>query len=367
MRGQTRRRAGNPPPAERTLARLEEECRRAAEAGLTRGVVAAAGTTLADVIVWAWGDAAVEPRRVPMTTEAVFDLASLTKVVATASACAICIGRGLLDPDAPAARYLPRLGQLPGSTIRVRDLGAHVSGYDNTRFWHLPAAEFLRLTVEAPPCRPAGTRYEYSCRNFILLGMIVEQVSGERLDIFCERNIFAPLGMSRTRFGPLADTGAGPVVPTREPPGVISDEQARSAGRPVGNAGLFSAVGDLARFARMMLAGGTLFGPSSWRLLTSPCTPPELPARSFGWDMRPRADNLHRPARFSPAAIGHGGWTGQSIWLDPRQGFHVIILTNRTHELPYATTLEASCAFRGRLADILTDHLRREARRKTGR
>lgn len=339
---------------------LELESQAAAAAGLLHGLVVAAGTAKTLDVLWAWGAASVLPTRRTMSPDSVFDVASLTKVVATASACAVCIDRGSLVPDAPAIEYLPRLGQFPGSVIRVCDLASHCSGYDNRKFDMCAPERLVDMAIEAPPQWPARQRFEYSCRNFIVLGHIVERVTGEELATFCDRNVFAPLGMTHTVFGPI-QTGLECVVPTEQPAGTISDGHARTH-RSVGSAGLFSTARDLASFCQMMLRGGRagqahLFNAESLGWLTQPCTPPGLAQLSFGWDMRPCSECLHRPHGLSQAAIGHSGWTGQSLWVDPGLGLYCIILTNRTHVPGDSANYESSMRFRARLADIVISHL----------
>lgn len=336
---------------------FERECAMAAQAGLLHGVVAAAGRAASPERLWSWGLAAVTPERRPLAAGARFDLASLTKVVATASACGICIDRGLLDPDAPASEYLPALGRFAGHAARVRDLATHTSGYDNRKFDALGPDRMLCAAVETPAQWPPRQRFEYSCRNFILLGLIVEAVTGIGLAAFCERELFAPLGMRDTSFGPLRD-GIARVVPTEQPAGMISDGQARAAPRAVGNAGLFSTAGDLAAFCRTLLSGATgasrrVFGERALAWLTQPCSPAGLPRRSFGWDMRPCAECPQRPSILSADAIGHGGWTGQTLWVDPTLDVYAIVLTNRTHCPGDPNNYEGSMRFRAHLAELL--------------
>lgn len=350
---------------------LEKECRSAEESDLLHGVTVAAGRQDSLDVLWSWGHAAVSPTRQAMRPDLVFDIASLTKVVATAAACTICVDRGLLDPEAPACEYLPRLGKFQDSVIRVRDLASHCSGYDNQKFHKYAPSQLVTKAIESSAQWPAQERFEYSCRNFIVLGHIVEQITGEDLATFCERNVFAPLGMSQTAFGPVR-TKREQVVPTDHPTGTISDEQARKAHRPVGNAGLFSSAPDLAIFSQMMLRRGKirqgrLFGDRALSWLMQPCSPAKLPRRSFGWDMRPSSECSHRPAALSQSAIGHGGWTGQSLWIDPDLGWYVIVLSNRTHARKNGdvNTHESSQHFRARIADVLLAHLLREGRNKT--
>ena len=331
---------------------LESESRSAAEAGLLHGLVVAAGTADTTDLLWAWGDAAVAPARKAMGPDSIFDVASLTKVVATATAAGICIDRGLLDPEADVAVYLPRISQFPGHPIRVCDLAAHCSGYDNRKFDAYTPDHLIDEAVEGPARWPARQCYEYACRN----------------------NVFAPLGMTHTCFGPIL-TNTETVVPTSQPAGTIEDPQARTAPGPVGNAGLFSTAGDLSLFSRMLLRGGItgqarILSAGALGRLMHPSSPAHLPRRSFGWDMRPCAECSYRPSGLSDSAIGHSGWTGQSMWVDPGLGVYTIVLTNRTHMPGACDSREASMRFRARIADILVENVGRRsgqtARRAAG-
>ncbi len=336
-----------------TAASLERACREAAAGGVLHGAVVASGTAAGLELLWAGGMAAAGQ---PMRTDSIFDVASVTKAVATATACGICIDRGLLDPDAPARLYLPELGQLPHHPIRVRDLACHCSGYDNRKFDALPPDRMLAAIAQTPPQRPPGTSHVYACRNYILLGLIAEAVAQTPLARICRDGIFDPLAMRDTAFGPI-DAKLERVVPSETDAGIISDPQARNAPRPVGNAGLFSTAADLAVFCRMILGGGRLgdarvLGEQAIAWLTRPINPPGMPAWSFGWDMQPCGECLHRPARVSPSAIGHSGWTGQSVWIDPAAGSFAIVLTNRTYRPQCGDNYQASKRLRARLADI---------------
>ena len=336
--------------------RFVQICEQAAADGLLHGAVVAAGDRRGLRFSRAWGDAAVAPARAPMAEDAVFDMASVTKAVGTASACGICIDRGLLDPDAPATEYLPGIGSFADEPIRVRELATHTSGFDNRKFDALEPEAMLAAMIETPAQWRPGTAFAYSCRNYVVLGLLVERLAGTGLAPLLEGDVFGPCGMGETRFGPLPGS-PDRVVPTCLAPGVISDEQARRANRPVGNAGIFSTAADLARFCGMLLNDGLadgrrVLGPDSLRWLLSACSPAGLPPRSFGWDMRPVEDSPCRPRRMSAAAIGHSGWTGQSVWIDPEPGVFTIVLTNRTHQPGRKDNYQDSKRFRSAAADV---------------
>lgn len=305
----------------------------------------------------AYGNRAVTPAQEPMTEETVFDAASLTKVVATAPAVLKLVETGRVDLNLPVSRYLPEFTGGGRERITVRQLLTHVSGLPPG----LPRAEpwrgesnALALAVTEPLADPPGTRFRYSDINFILLGLLVERVTGERLDVFCSRELFQPLGMTHTGFRPFTPVGpldlpepgapmgpASNIAPTEVLTnsfvlrGVVHDPTARRLGGVAGHAGLFTTAADLARFSRLFLNGGTLDGvavltPATVRLMTSVQSPPGLPKRGLGWDIdSPYAGQ--RGAVFPVGGYGHTGWTGTSLWLDPSSGTFVLLLSNRNH------------------------------------
>lgn len=301
----------------------------------------------------AFGQARLAPAAVPMQPDTVFDIASVSKVVATATAAAVCADDGLLQFEAPVSEYLPAF---PAADVTVAHLAAHTAGLDNGKFDHLAGETMLEAMVKAPATWPPDTVCEYSCRGFILLGLIVERVTGRPLGGFCRERIFAPLGMHDTQFGAPADLGRL-AASERDVAGEISDGQARQAGRSVGNAGVFSTAPDLARFAETMLGRGTrdgtrILSTERHRRVTTRLTPPHLPARAFGWDLRPPDQSPARGRLLSPSAYGHTGWTGQSLWIDPARELYAIVLTNRTH--PRDTGNHGAAAeARARLTDAL--------------
>lgn len=315
---------------------IEHAVQQELNAGLFPGTVILVGRPGQVLYEGAFGYAQVVPEKVKMCKDHIFDLASVTKVIATGTAFGICVDDGLLRFGMPIRNALPELSGQGLEQITVDQLATHTSGFDNTKFFDRASGEaMLNLLLGVSPRWPSGSRFHYSCLNMILLGRMVERASGQRLDAFCQTRIFLPLGMKDTQFGPLA---ASPrVVPSGIPEiGQIEDEQARVAGRPVGNAGLFSTAGDLARFCDMMLGEGQCGGvrvlsKETCRRMTRNQLAPPLPARGFCWDMD--LQSPHRPKRLSERAYGHSGHTGQSIWIDPEKQVYVIVLTNRNHPL----------------------------------
>lgn len=317
-------------------------------AGMAPGVVVM-GTRAGQILIHEGHGLSRTNPRIPMRPDAIFDVASVTKVVATAAACAICVDDGLVDIDSPVGRYLPAMGH-GGRDIRIRDLASHMSGFDNTKGYLaevLRGADPVAAIQRERPVRQPGEAYKYACINLMLLGFVVEAVSGLRLDEFCQRRIFKPLGMRDTRFGPIDGADTRVVKMVNAEPGVISDEPARAAGRPLGNAGLFSTSADLGRFAAAVLGGGSLEGvrilsPEATVLFERPLSRPPHHPRSFGWDLDPEL----RPVGLSGRAYCHTGWTGQSLYLDPGSGICVIVLSNRIgeHDLAKAQRREIATA-----------------------
>jgi len=328
------------------------------EAGVFPGAVVMLGRPGEVLCHAAFGYARVQPTHVPMQPDTIFDLASVTKVVATATAAAICIDDGLLALPDRVNAYLPSFNAAGAQEVTIAQLGAHVGGLDNTRFDNLAGEAMLEALVAAPLARAPESAYEYTCRAFILLGLVIEAASGRSLADFCDERIFRPLGMIDTHFAPFVDVSrlAGN---ERETAGHISDEQAQSAGRPIGNAGLFSNAPDLARFAEMMLGRGgrdgvRILSEATHRRITTRLSPAHLPARGFGWDLRPPEISPARGRLLSEAAYGHTGWTGQSLYIDPERDIYLIVLTNRTHPARQENH-EASAMSRARIADALLE------------
>ncbi len=299
----------------------------------------------ADEIVYrrAFGSRTVGTDPVPMTADTVFDLASLTKVIATTTAVLQLAERGRLDLDAPVAKYWPQFAAAGKRDIRIRDLLTHYSGLkpdlELRRPWSgYPTA--MAMLVADRPLFPSGTHYLYSDENFEVLGELVRRVSGLPLHVYCKRNIFRPLGMIDTTFKPPPNevVRIAPTVrlnrdPTRTS---VNDPTAYRMGGVAGHAGLFSTVDDLSIFARMLLDGGQLRGVrilsrSSIAAMSLPESPPTAERlRGLGWDLgAPFASNDDQ--LFSAGSIGHTGFTGTMIWIDPVTRVYVIVLTNRTY------------------------------------
>lgn len=301
---------------------------------------------------------------VPDPDSTLFDLASLTKVVATASAAMLLVDRGRLDLDAPVRRYLPEFRRPEQRAITIRMLLNHTSGLR-------PSGAFFRRTSSRKraiallllekPERIPGTSAVYSDINAMLLGLVVERVSGKSLNAFTREEVFAPLGMSSTRFLPprgwRSRIAASFEVRGHPIAGTVQDQNARVLGGIAGHAGLFATGADLARFAEWWLAQGRL--PAGGQIV-SPGTmgrflehQPGGGSRLLGWDSPDQA--AEEPTLFgsllSEGAYGHTGWTGTQIWVDPGQDLFVVLLTNRSMNPDVYHSLRDLRTIRARVAD----------------
>lgn len=292
----------------------------------------------------AFGRRSVEPAPEPATVDTIYDAASLTKVLATAPAVALLIEQGLVDPEKPLAHYLPTFAAHGKEAITVRQVLTHASGLRpglGGGSWS-GSDTALELACDEKLTHPPDTKFVYSDINFILLGKLVEKVSGQPLDAFCEARLYRPLKMRDTGYRPLQrGVPIGRIAPTECRGGAgcfrgeVHDPTARRMGGVAGHAGLFTTASDVARFCRMMDGGGILDGmrvmrPETVSRMISVQTPPNLPKRGLGWDIdSPYAGP--RGSHFPVGSFGHSGWTGTSLWQDPGSHTWVIFLSNRNH------------------------------------
>jgi uncharacterized protein YbbC (DUF1343 family)/CubicO group peptidase (beta-lactamase class C family) len=304
------------------------------------GAVLIVGHDGAVVYRKAYGSRALEPKREPMTLDTVFDLASLTKVIATTTSVMQLVEQGRVRMNDPVAKYLPEFAQNGKDDITVRQLLTHYSGLepdlDLKAPWEGKETAYKMAFSETPDQAP-GSGFVYSDINFVVLGALVEKVSGETLDAYTTQHIFAPLKMTRTRFVPPAEWRPK-IAPTQYDEnehmlhGVVHDPTARRMGGVAGHAGLFSTADDLAKFAQALLdGGGGILSAAAVAKMTSPEQPPAAPVlRGFGWDIdSPFSSNR---GDFLPVgSFGHTGFTGTSMWIDPTTQTYIILLTNAVH------------------------------------
>lgn len=287
----------------------------------------------------AFGMRSLEPTREPMTVDTIFDLASLTKCIATTTAMVQLLSEGRVRLNDPVAAYLPEFAQNGKQDITIRELMTHFSGLPPDLDLKIPwqgRETAFKMAMETRPMYPPGTRFVYSDINFETLGFIVEKVSGMPLNEYASAKIFAPLGMKWTRFLPPADWRAR-IAPTQYDEqgkmlrGVVHDPTARRMGGVAGHAGLFSTADDLAIFAQALLDGYKILSPLDVEKMTTPQQPATAPSlRGLGWDIdSPFASN--RGELLPVGSFGHTGFTGTSLWIDPTTNTYIIILTNSVH------------------------------------
>jgi len=368
-----------------------ESClEREVQEGAVPGAVLAVGSSEELFVLKAVGAAVVEPEHRTMREDAIFDLASLTKVVATTTGILLLVERGLLSLDQSLLEFFPRWANTAKAGITVRHLLTHTSGLPGWHplyVWGEGKEQALETISELNLHAPPGERVEYSCLGFIVLGHLIEEITGESLDVFFAKEIAGPLGLASTCYLPLKHLPAGDharIVPTEKGnayeaqklrradqsyggfrtgfhPGEVHDGNAWYAmGGVSGNAGLFGTAADLLRFGQMWLRavkgdGDQLISPVTAELAARDHTPLASSSRGLGW-LRQRIDFVRQnageqysavqylPASEFPAVIGrpcgelmsarsfgHTGFTGTSIWIDPELDLVVVLLTNRLH------------------------------------
>jgi len=308
-----------------------------------------------DAVVWqrAYGNRAVVPVDEPMTLDTMFDLASLTKVVATTTSVMMLVEQGRLRLTDRVATFIPGFERYGKGRITIRDLLTHMSGLrpdlDLREDW-VGYDTAIELAAEEVPTDPPGRRFVYSDINFFLLADIVARIAGVPFDEFVRTRLFEPLGMRDTMFKPSAAlvpriAPTQPCTPYAWPcdlpgatmlRGVVHDPTARRMQGVAGHAGLFSTAADLAIFARMLLDGGEVDGtrvlsPLTVARMTSPATPEgEANVRGLGWDLD-SSYSANRGELLPLGSFGHTGFTGTSIWVDPATKLFVVFLSNRVH------------------------------------
>jgi CubicO group peptidase (beta-lactamase class C family) len=275
------------------------------------------------------------------TTASIFDLASLTKVVATTSMAMILYERGLLDLDTPVVSVVPEFkGDDPRrKEVTLRMLLAHSSGLPAYEKLFLKAHDregLLAAAFHIPLKYDPGSIADYSDIGFIILGVALERLAQDALDHFCRQEIFGPLGMARTTFDPplhwwslIPPTADDQSFRERIIQGEVQDENAGVMEGVAGHAGLFATAEDLAIFAHTMLQGGRpIIRPETLALFTRRESSPTGTSRALGWDTRSAPSQSGK--YFSPQSFGHLGYTGTSLWIDPQRQLSVTLLTNRT-------------------------------------
>ncbi|CAN5888476.1 hypothetical protein BH23PLA1_BH23PLA1_04710 [soil metagenome] len=330
------------------LSRIDGAVEQAIEAGQVPGAVVIVGQKNEIAYAKAFGHRAIEPEAEPLTRDTVFDMASLTKPIATATAVMLLVEQGKIRLDASITEYLPELDNQGKDAITIDHLLRHRAGLipDNPLSDYAGDPEtswknIAEIDLQAEP----GERFRYTDVGFMILGKLVERVSGQSLDEFTREHIFEPIGMMDTGFLPVDGKGfevpADRIAPTEKHQGEmlrghVHDPRARALGGVAGHAGLFGKADDLAIYAQTLLNGGLapngqrLFAPLTVRAMIDPGDTPNRERRGLGWDVStgyssPRGD------LFGPRSFGHTGFTGTSIWIDPETETFVVILTSRLH------------------------------------
>ncbi|HET8576271.1 MAG TPA: exo-beta-N-acetylmuramidase NamZ domain-containing protein, partial [Methylomirabilota bacterium] len=335
----------------RVWTEVDEAARDTVGAAEAPGVVILVGQRDQVLYRKAVGSRALVPSIESVTLDTIFDVASLTKVVATTPAVLALWEQGRIDLDAPLGRYLREFRGPGRGEVTIRRLLTHSAGMPDlpardamARGFPEAARQLAGVGLAAAP----GSTFLYSDTGFILLAEVVRRVSGERLDHFVQRRFYGPLGMRDTAFNPpgswrrrIAPTEVvNGALPLR---GVVHDGNARLLGGVAGHAGLFSTADDLGRFCQMLLNGGILGGrrylkEATVRAMFSPFVVGEV-TRGLGWDMAsPYSRTLG--SFFAMGSVGHTGFTGTALWLDPASRGYLIILTNRVHPYGKGTVAE---------------------------
>lgn len=357
------------------LARIDGVVERALREKAAPGAVVLIGRRDQIVFRKAYGDRMVGDAKEPMTLDTVFDLASLTKVVATGTSLMTLVERGDVRLSDPVVKLLPEFGAGGGEreSVTVEELLTHRAG--------LPADDPMSLYVGTPReifarkhrqplVHGPGSTFLYSDAGFEVLGEIVQRVSGETLDVYAAGHVFEPLGMSDTEFRP---NGRGRLPVSRIAPterhegryfrGDVHDPRARALGGVAGHAGVFSTADDLALFCRAFTTGtGGVLSPAAVAAMTRPRYYGDADVRALAWDVDTHFSSS-RGDLFPIGSFGHTGWTGTSIWIDPATGVFVIVLSNRNHPDESGNVIqlrgEVASIAAASVEDVAPDDLRR--------
>ncbi len=309
----------------------------------------------------AFGHQTYDPTSVLITTDTLFDLASLTKPIATTTAAMLLYDHKFLDLETPVCTYLPEFGDNGKGNICIKHLLTHTSGLDAGVAFFPKESTWPQVREQLMQQRlmyPINSKYVYSDIGFVILQQILEKITQMPLDLFCAQNIFEPLGMTNTSFNPHARFSGKTYAPTISPSdpfertaGVVNDEKAFQMGGVAGHAGLFSTASDLARFMSMFMQSGSYETAGNVHQLIQPTTIAEWTKqqcpfkRGYGWELG---------RHLSLDAFGHFGWTGTSMWADRDKDLFCILLTNRAYTNNHPLTLSQMTKFRIAFHDTVT-------------
>jgi CubicO group peptidase (beta-lactamase class C family) len=299
-----------------------------------------------DAIVYrkAYGNRAVEPSIEPMTEDTIFDLASMSKSVGTATSVMILVERGKIDVHAPVAKYLPAFGSKGKDKVTVEQLLLHRGGLvadNNLKDYTDDPAESMAKILDLPLKYEPGTDFIYSDMCYATLGELVRVVSGKPLNVFAQEEIFTPLGMKDTTYLP-PKSWTSRIAPTEKSGGTflrgtVHDPRAQKLGGFAGHAGVFSTADDVSRYCRMLLHKGQLDGKRILKaatveeMTTSRCMEGGKNCRTYGFDVNTGYSSC-RGERFAVGTtFGHTGFTGTMFWVDPPNDCYFVLLANSVH------------------------------------
>lgn len=361
----------SPPPARSGMAdRFDALVQAAIRDGAFPGAALAVGTTDSLLYLRGYGRLTWSASSTRVRADStLYDLASLTKVIATTTAIMVLVDRRAVVLDSPVVAYVREFNGPGTARITVRQLLTHTSGLradlsiDSIR-GAPDAATLLRGVFRETPRVPPGTRVVYSDVNAVLLGEVIRNAAGVPLDTFVAREIAAPLALGQTRFRPprdaLARTAPTGVWRGHAIAGVVNDPTGWKLGGVAGNAGLFSSAKDVAAFARFILRDGRapngrqVVRPETIRAFTARQVyfGGDTEGRALGWQTLPTGETVSSAGRrFGPRSFGHTGWTGTSVWIDPDRGLFVVLLTNRAFAPRSRRSFTVLKRLRGALAD----------------
>lgn len=353
------------------LSSIDAVVNRAIQQNQIPGAVVIVGHNGQIVFRKAFGSRSLEPTREAMTVDTVFDMASTTKCLVTAVGIMQLVEHGQIRLNDPVSKYIPEFGKNGKEEITVRQLATHYSGLredlDLKQRWAGKQAAYEQANDEKPYVAP-GSEFRYSDINFIVLGELIERVSGMSLDQYASKNIFGPLAMTHTRYLPPAQWRAV-TAPTeydddhRMMRGVVHDPTASRMGGVAGHAGVFSTADDVAKFAQAMLDGlhtgnAVLSAAAVEKMSTLQQPPSGYTLRGIGWDIDSPFSSS-RGELLPVGSFGHTGFTGTSIWIDPATQTYIVILTNAVHPRPRPGTPPA-VPLRSKIANIVAASLKLE-------
>jgi uncharacterized protein YbbC (DUF1343 family)/CubicO group peptidase (beta-lactamase class C family) len=316
------------------IAAIPQAVEDAIRAGETPGAVVLVAQDGDAVFRQAFGYRRLGSDPAPMTLDTIFDVASLTKVVATTTAVMQLVESGRMSLDEPASRYWGEFKGGGKERITIRQLLTHYSGLRPGLLpkpaWSGYRAALDRIIRDTLP-RPPGTSFNYSDLNFVVLAEVVRRVTREPIDLYAPKRVFEPLGMQDTGYAPGPGL-RGRLAPTMEGSrGVVHDPNTRRMGGVSGAAGLFATADDLGRFAQALLdGGGPVLKPATVQEMTTPQSPPgKLPARGLGWAISSPPGNWSE--MLPPGSFGHKGYTGTMLWIDPATRTYLVVLSSRVY------------------------------------